>query len=132
MKQTEEEQSYNARRSGRGKNKASTPLESASKKPRLVVSQETNQPTTTPSADSEVAGIFGGTDLGSGIPGYAELMATESKKKVILLILENGMPFMNFIAVFGPLMRLSPPPSEKDYCFNLDDSEGACDLFDAL
>ena len=32
--------------------------------------------------------------------------------------------------VFGPLMRLSPPPSEKDYCFNLDDSEGVCDLFD--
>ena len=40
---------------------------------------------------------------------------------------------MNFhfnFAVFGPLMRLSPPPSEKDYCFNLDDSEGVCDLFD--
>jgi transcription factor E2F4/5 len=29
-------------------------------------------------------------------------------------------------------MRLSPPPSEKDYCFNLDDSEGVCDLFDIL
>ena len=29
-------------------------------------------------------------------------------------------------------MRLSPPPTEKDYTFNLDDSEGACDLFDAL
>ena len=29
-------------------------------------------------------------------------------------------------------MRLSPPPSEKDYCFNLDDSEGVCDLFDVL
>lgn len=30
----------------------------------------------------------------------------------------------------APLLRLSPPPSEKDYYFNLDDSEGACDLFD--
>lgn len=34
--------------------------------------------------------------------------------------------------MFGPLLRLSPPPSEKDYCFNLDNSEGVCDLFDVL
>ncbi|XP_067013698.1 transcription factor E2F5 [Anabrus simplex] len=32
--------------------------------------------------------------------------------------------------LFGPLVRLSPPPSEKDYCFNLGESEGVCDLFD--
>ncbi|KAK7864017.1 hypothetical protein R5R35_000121 [Gryllus longicercus] len=30
----------------------------------------------------------------------------------------------------GPLVRLSPPPSEKDYFFNLDESEGVCELFD--
>jgi transcription factor E2F4/5 len=35
-----------------------------------------------------------------------------------------------FFAVFAPLLRLSPPPSEKDYYFNLDDNEGVCDLFD--
>jgi len=29
-----------------------------------------------------------------------------------------------------PLLRLSPPPNDKDYYFNLDDSEGVCDLFD--
>ncbi|XP_067652100.1 transcription factor E2F5-like [Haliotis asinina] len=29
-----------------------------------------------------------------------------------------------------PLLRLSPPPSDRDYYFNLDDTEGACDLFD--
>ena len=29
-------------------------------------------------------------------------------------------------------MRLSPPTTDRDYCFNLDDSEGACDLFDAI
>ncbi|KAK2149669.1 hypothetical protein LSH36_442g01051 [Paralvinella palmiformis] len=28
------------------------------------------------------------------------------------------------------LLPLSPPPSDKDYYFNLDDSEGVCDLFD--
>ena len=32
--------------------------------------------------------------------------------------------------VFAPLLRLSPPPGEQDYYFNLDDSEGICDLFD--
>ncbi|XP_042361651.1 transcription factor E2F4-like [Plectropomus leopardus] len=31
--------------------------------------------------------------------------------------------------VFPPL-RLSPPPSEHEYPYNLDDSEGLCDLFD--
>merc|ERR1711862_639621 len=45
------------------------------------------------------------------IPGLEELVSSE---------------------MFGPLLRLSPPPSEKDYCFNLDDSEGVCDLFDVL
>ncbi|XP_053174510.1 transcription factor E2F4-like [Scomber japonicus] len=32
--------------------------------------------------------------------------------------------------VFSPLLRLSPPPTEQEYAYNLDDSEGLCDLFD--
>ncbi|XP_077982579.1 transcription factor E2F5-like [Glandiceps talaboti] len=32
--------------------------------------------------------------------------------------------------IFAPLLRLSPPPGDHDYYFNLDDSEGVCDLFD--
>ncbi|XP_002732836.2 transcription factor E2F5-like [Saccoglossus kowalevskii] len=32
--------------------------------------------------------------------------------------------------MFAPLLRLSPPPGDHDYYFNLDDSEGVCDLFD--
>ncbi|NXR13092.1 E2F4 factor, partial [Semnornis frantzii] len=32
--------------------------------------------------------------------------------------------------VFAPLLRLSPPPSDHDYIYNLDESEGVCDLFD--
>lgn len=40
-------------------------------------------------------------------------------------------PCVNFLfSAFAPLLRLSPPPSDRDYYFNLDDSEGACDLFD--
>jgi len=45
------------------------------------------------------------------IPGFEDLISSE---------------------VFGPLMRLSPPPSENDYYFNLDSNEGVCDLFDVL
>ncbi|XP_065828091.1 transcription factor E2F5-like isoform X2 [Oscarella lobularis] len=31
---------------------------------------------------------------------------------------------------FAPLLRLSPPPADQDYFFNLEESEGVCDLFD--
>lgn len=31
--------------------------------------------------------------------------------------------------ILQPLLRLSPPPSARDYCFNLDPNEGAYDLF---
>ncbi|XP_033626460.1 transcription factor E2F5-like [Asterias rubens] len=31
---------------------------------------------------------------------------------------------------YVPFLSLSPPPGEQDYYFNLDDSEGVCDLFD--
>uniref|UniRef100_A0A8D3DIK9 E2F transcription factor 4 n=1 Tax=Scophthalmus maximus TaxID=52904 RepID=A0A8D3DIK9_SCOMX len=32
--------------------------------------------------------------------------------------------------MFSPLLRLSPPPSDHDYIYNLDETEGLCDLFD--
>ncbi|CAN0366581.1 unnamed protein product [Lampetra fluviatilis] len=34
------------------------------------------------------------------------------------------------VDTFSPLLRLSPPPGDQDYYFNLDESEGLCDLFD--
>ncbi|XP_024945203.1 transcription factor E2F4 isoform X2 [Cephus cinctus] len=34
--------------------------------------------------------------------------------------------------ICGPLVRLSPPPGERDYQFNLSESEGICDLFDIV
>jgi len=49
--------------------------------------------------------------LGMEIPGLDELITSE---------------------MWGPLLRLSPPPSEKDYCFNLDNTEGVADLFDVI
>uniref|UniRef100_A0A3Q0RB23 E2F transcription factor 4 n=1 Tax=Amphilophus citrinellus TaxID=61819 RepID=A0A3Q0RB23_AMPCI len=36
----------------------------------------------------------------------------------------------NLLLMFSPLLRLSPPPSDHDYIYNLDETEGLCDLFD--
>ncbi|XP_067120188.1 transcription factor E2F5-like [Centruroides vittatus] len=43
---------------------------------------------------------------------------------------ENFIDELMSTEMFSPLLRLSPPPTDRDYCFNLDDSEGVCDLFD--
>jgi len=92
------------------KSKAVTTLESAgieapaSKK---VKTEEADDK----AAEEEVERILSNKVLDTSIPELEEIMSTE---------------------MFGPLMRLSPPPSEKDYCFNLDDNEGVCDLFDVL
>ena len=32
--------------------------------------------------------------------------------------------------LISPLLRLSPPPSDGDYLLVLDETEGACDMFD--
>ena len=37
---------------------------------------------------------------------------------------------LGFSDTFEPFLSLSPLPSDQDYCFNLDETEGACDLFD--
>lgn len=42
----------------------------------------------------------------------------------------NTTDIPGFEDMFGPLIRLSPPPTDRDYCYNLDNSEGVCDLFD--
>lgn len=62
-------------------------------------------------AEDEVERILSNKVLDTSIPELEEIMSAE---------------------MFGPLMRLSPPPSEKDYYFNLHDNEGVCDLFDVL
>jgi transcription factor E2F4/5 len=40
------------------------------------------------------------------------------------------IPLSLSLSVFSPLLRLSPPPGDHDYFYNLDESEGLCDLFD--
>ena len=61
--------------------------------------------------ESEVELILSGKVLDTDIPGLEEFMSSE---------------------IFGPLMRLSPPPCERDYFFNLDENEGVCDLFEVM
>lgn len=41
-----------------------------------------------------------------------------------------NQPWASLSPVFAPLLRLSPPPGDHDYIYNLDESEGVCDLFD--
>lgn len=62
-------------------------------------------------AEEEVERILSDKVMDTSIMGLDDIISTE---------------------MFGPLMRLSPPPSEKDYYFNLHDNEGVCDLFDVL
>jgi len=79
----------------------------------------------------EVDTILASRILDNDLPEIEEIMSTGSKYLGPFL---QDFIFINslFVLVFGPLMRLSPPPCDKDYCFNLDDSEGVCDLFDVL
>lgn len=56
-----------------------------------------------------------------------------NKLKIYLtfkLVFKCSFQLFFLSSVYAPLLRLSPPPGEHDYYFNLDDSEGVCDLFD--
>lgn len=52
----------------------------------------------------------------------------------VYMVMFLSMSYLFFLAlclpVFSPLLRLSPPPGDCDYIYNLDESEGLCDLFD--
>jgi len=46
--------------------------------------------------------------------------------------MQTEIPGLEDLISSEMFLRLSPPPTEKDYCYNLDNSEGVCDLFDVL
>jgi transcription factor E2F4/5 len=46
--------------------------------------------------------------------------------------MQTDIPGLEDLISSEMFLRLSPPPTEKDYCYNLDNSEGVCDLFDVL
>lgn len=59
----------------------------------------------------------------------AEVILRDLGSRDLLFGGDNGSTDDTF-DVYGPLLRLSPPPCEKDYLFNLGEGEGVCDLFD--
>ncbi|KAK3911809.1 Transcription factor E2F4 [Frankliniella fusca] len=59
----------------------------------------------------------------------AEVILRDLGSKDLLFGGDNGLTEDTF-DIYGPLLRLSPPPCEKDYLFNLGEGEGVCDLFD--
>ena len=77
---------------------------------------------------SSTGSEFSMANIQTDIPGLEDILTTESKS----VFARNESINLNLFSVFGPLIRLSPPPTEKDYCYNLDNSEGVCDLFDVL
>ena len=46
------------------------------------------------------------------------------------LLPSSSSPPPPLSSVFAPLLKLSPPPSDRDYTYNLEDSEGISDLYD--
>ena len=63
-----------------------------------------------------------------------KLLSLQAAKRQKLMLIHEMMVNTGIIDhvvpdVQAPLVRLSPPPSSRDYCFNLDESEGATDLF---
>jgi len=86
-------------------------------------------------SDSEVEQTLQGAVPGLGhLQGVANL-ASSCLPDFSLPPIQGEIPGLEDLMsseMFGPLLRLSPPPTEKDYCFNLDSNEGVCDLFDVL
>eukprot|EP00794_Sanderia_malayensis_P018917 gene18917-20821_t len=56
--------------------------------------------------------------------------ATDQEMRTISEDIEEVFDDLYSSEMFAPLLRLSPPPGEQDYYFNLDENEGICDLFD--
>jgi len=63
-------------------------------------------------------------------PDASHTSITSSRRISVELEEMNLDPFYKENDIFTPLLRLSPPPGDQDYYFNLDESEGVCDLFD--
>nr|XP_042133495.1 transcription factor E2F4 isoform X2 [Peromyscus maniculatus bairdii] len=104
-------------------------------KPALAQPQETSRPCspqlTVP------APVLGSTEV-SGVAGQTAEIAVLDLPKELSEIFDPTRECMSSelleelmsSEVFAPLLRLSPPPGDHDYIYNLDESEGVCDLFD--
>lgn len=125
-KSEESEKSTAQRRSGRGKTKASSPPEET------VVSKTLKLETDDEDSSKEVDSILSRPST-NPLMECDDLMTSESKF-LLPFSIDSVAPYLHSLlsVLFGPLMRLSPPPTNTDYYFNLAENEGVCDLFDAL
>ena len=82
--------------------------------------------TNTAGEEEDIEQEFNIPNMQTDIPGLEELISSESKSSRAVSL---SCSDLCLVSVF---LRLSPPPTEKDYCYNLDNSEGVCDLFDVL
>lgn len=57
-------------------------------------------------------------------------MLSHSGDAMLPTLGENIIEDLISAEMFAPLLQLSPPPSDRDYMFNLDETEGVCDFFD--
>uniref|UniRef100_A0A8C8IEA1 E2F/DP family winged-helix DNA-binding domain-containing protein n=1 Tax=Oncorhynchus tshawytscha TaxID=74940 RepID=A0A8C8IEA1_ONCTS len=72
------------------------------------------------------ASLDGFSSSSSAIFGPIKTDPSEQIHSSSLISLYRSLSF----PVFSPLLRLSPPPGDHDYIYNLDETEGLCDLFD--
>uniref|UniRef100_A0A672ZI93 E2F transcription factor 4 n=1 Tax=Sphaeramia orbicularis TaxID=375764 RepID=A0A672ZI93_9TELE len=96
----------------------------------VTASTKPGPATTSAAAANQPASVTGREEQQSEIIKFGGKLCTLKKTDFIswnfALISHLVIP----PTVFSPLLRLSPPPSDHDYIYNLDETEGLCDLFD--
>ncbi|XP_042352386.1 transcription factor E2F4 isoform X2 [Plectropomus leopardus] len=109
---------------------STTPLTPSTDTPAAVTQQLQSSASLDGSASSSVSAVFEPikSDPSELLDFPKELSEMFDPTKEIMSgdLLEDLMSS----EVFSPLLRLSPPPSDHDYIYNLDETEGLCDLFD--
>ncbi|KAL7403325.1 hypothetical protein ABVT39_027818 [Epinephelus coioides] len=109
---------------------STTPLTPTTDTPATVTQQLQSSASLDGSASSSVSAVFEPikSDPSELLDFPKELSEMFDPTKEIMSgdLLEDLMSS----EVFSPLLRLSPPPSDHDYIYNLDETEGLCDLFD--
>uniref|UniRef100_A0A9J8C3L0 E2F transcription factor 4 n=2 Tax=Cyprinus carpio TaxID=7962 RepID=A0A9J8C3L0_CYPCA len=96
-----------------------------------ISSTSTSDTTANPtsSTDTQQLQSSASLDSSSSLPDSSALfepIKTDPSDRKCLITLLLSFSFI----VFSPLLRLSPPPGDHDYIYNLDETEGLCDLFD--
>lgn len=111
----------------RGRSSVGRPVKQPRLEEDVEIKEKEEVETVVPEADNPVEGDV---DTDSELTELdAEVILRDLGSRDLLFGGDNGLP-EDTLDIYGPLLRLSPPPCEKDYLFNLGEGEGVCDLFD--